>query len=807
MSGVKEKQQLKQITEEKLGGFITDVDIRKLKKFQQRRDDNFQRAVKFWRKRLPEKFSTEDIEKELRKARFEDAINIMFEGEQHPFKLTIDENGQERKDFYHYLGPGTKLIQRLRDEVKPINKIDEAGFIHDIDYTILSLKEKFLGEPITSEEVRESDERFANTVSENWSVDPITAGLVLSLFTGKKWLEATLTDPSGWVKDKRPADTLDNIVVQSLLEIEPEKFGSLFLFKEEKEKTPQRKAVEKLLDVIKKDIQLNIEFSKEFVEPSIIEEKKMATDFKKLPNFKPDEVRKLIDTDIYSKTFLARAVNRELDKLEGGKFRSKKRIRKLEGLKKLMDGDRMDPAEIEKATIQTFISTNWKDLGLTAESGSSKLSKNRMLDELAVEDAGRYVPEVKALLKDSMDFPIIPRWSSRQLQDRIPGLSDRIARSLSGYFGTLADIEESGDVSLDNLDIALEGLGVETFNRAIREFTDARFSFLKEGEEGEEEDVFEDALEVLSREEAPGVPPRPSGFFGVLREGLGALIPLGGGAIDAATGLPLGTTEAAAGVLGIGAPPPPEDVVFGRAQSLPATPRVRGEAEVPFVQGRPPAVRPKVSIAERRKVLREKQQRGESLTTREMKELFAPVAASERIAVEELQKSEAAREERLDKKGRAVSAALTRGKAYLDIYRVGDDVLQAPTKTIVQPKWAIRKPNEGDNFPVGSDVQRLDMGGTRSKQLKPNTGTVAPMKTRKRWRGMTNNPLAKVQSFSGAPTSGFTIANAPSSFVGDNSLNGVLAGGYGVKKPLMVGASGKSVQFMDAFSTRTNMPL
>jgi len=35
---------------------------------------------------------------------------------------------------YNYLGPGTRLEERLKQGIKPINPLDEAGLLHDISY-------------------------------------------------------------------------------------------------------------------------------------------------------------------------------------------------------------------------------------------------------------------------------------------------------------------------------------------------------------------------------------------------------------------------------------------------------------------------------------------------------------------------------------------------------------------------------------------------------------------------------------------------------------------------------------------------
>jgi len=56
-------------------------------------------------------------------------------GEMHAKKITR-KDGKLIYENYNFLGPGTKVEERLAKGVQPINQMDDAAHTHDQQYTL-----------------------------------------------------------------------------------------------------------------------------------------------------------------------------------------------------------------------------------------------------------------------------------------------------------------------------------------------------------------------------------------------------------------------------------------------------------------------------------------------------------------------------------------------------------------------------------------------------------------------------------------------------------------------------------------------
>jgi len=60
--------------------------------------------------------------------------------EMHAKKIT-QKDGKLKYENYNFLGPGTKVEERLAKKIQPINQMDDAARTHDQQYTLDSQKE------------------------------------------------------------------------------------------------------------------------------------------------------------------------------------------------------------------------------------------------------------------------------------------------------------------------------------------------------------------------------------------------------------------------------------------------------------------------------------------------------------------------------------------------------------------------------------------------------------------------------------------------------------------------------------------
>jgi len=112
-----------------------------------------------------------------------DSISL-FPGEKHAKKI---KNGEIIN--YTYLGPGTKVLERLARGDKPIDKLDEYARDHDKTYTLLFKKKLEKGIKVTKAEVQNADKVFINGVNRNKSENPMLAKVIGPIFKAKKIAE------------------------------------------------------------------------------------------------------------------------------------------------------------------------------------------------------------------------------------------------------------------------------------------------------------------------------------------------------------------------------------------------------------------------------------------------------------------------------------------------------------------------------------------------------------------------------------------------------------------------------------------
>ena len=112
-----------------------------------------------------------------------DSISL-FPCEKHAKKI---KNGEIIN--YTYLGPGTKVLERLARGDKPIDKLDEYARDHDKTYTLLFKKKLEKGIKVTKAEVQNADKTFVDGVNRNKSENPMLAKVIPPLFKAKKIAE------------------------------------------------------------------------------------------------------------------------------------------------------------------------------------------------------------------------------------------------------------------------------------------------------------------------------------------------------------------------------------------------------------------------------------------------------------------------------------------------------------------------------------------------------------------------------------------------------------------------------------------
>ena len=86
-------------------------------------------------------------------------------GEMHAKKL-VREDGKLKYNSYRFLGPGTRVEERLAKGVQPINEMDNAARTHDQQYSLDFQKRMEKGEKVSKQEVQAADKRFVQKVKQ-----------------------------------------------------------------------------------------------------------------------------------------------------------------------------------------------------------------------------------------------------------------------------------------------------------------------------------------------------------------------------------------------------------------------------------------------------------------------------------------------------------------------------------------------------------------------------------------------------------------------------------------------------------------
>jgi hypothetical protein len=109
-------------------------------------------------------------------------------GEMHAKKI-VRKNGKIMKQNYNYAGPGTQVERRLAQNIQPIDGIDAAAKIHDIDYTLNFQKRMKRGEKVSKQEVQMADKKFVDSVKQNKADNPVLATIIPPVFKAKEVAE------------------------------------------------------------------------------------------------------------------------------------------------------------------------------------------------------------------------------------------------------------------------------------------------------------------------------------------------------------------------------------------------------------------------------------------------------------------------------------------------------------------------------------------------------------------------------------------------------------------------------------------
>jgi hypothetical protein len=106
----------------------------------------------------------------------------------------------------HYLGPWNSLTEEYRRTHPPVDKADEAGLNHDLEYSDIArnVKEGKLSSDIATKLTRESDKKFLKTMREQWTTSPWKTTLGYLGIKGKNILEDVgILNPKLFVRMKR----------------------------------------------------------------------------------------------------------------------------------------------------------------------------------------------------------------------------------------------------------------------------------------------------------------------------------------------------------------------------------------------------------------------------------------------------------------------------------------------------------------------------------------------------------------------------------------------------------------------------
>lgn len=105
----------------------------------------------------------------------------------------------------HYLGPFNSLDPEYIRTHPPVDRADEAGLHHDLEYEDIATRRKAgnLNAVDANRLTRESDNRFLNTMKQEWTTSPWKSSLGYLGIKGKNILEdAGILNPNLFVRQK-----------------------------------------------------------------------------------------------------------------------------------------------------------------------------------------------------------------------------------------------------------------------------------------------------------------------------------------------------------------------------------------------------------------------------------------------------------------------------------------------------------------------------------------------------------------------------------------------------------------------------
>jgi hypothetical protein len=106
----------------------------------------------------------------------------------------------------YYLGPFNSLTDEYRRTHPPVDKADEAGLNHDLEYTDIArlAKDKKITSDVATKLTRESDNKFLSTMRNQWTTSPWKTTLGYIGIKGKNILEDIgVINPNIFVREKK----------------------------------------------------------------------------------------------------------------------------------------------------------------------------------------------------------------------------------------------------------------------------------------------------------------------------------------------------------------------------------------------------------------------------------------------------------------------------------------------------------------------------------------------------------------------------------------------------------------------------
>jgi hypothetical protein len=106
----------------------------------------------------------------------------------------------------YYLGPFNSLTEEYRRTHPPVDKADEAGLNHDLEYTDIAKlrKDNKISQSEATRLTRESDNKFLTTMRNQWTTSPWKTTLGYLGIKGKNILEDVgVINPDIFVRAKK----------------------------------------------------------------------------------------------------------------------------------------------------------------------------------------------------------------------------------------------------------------------------------------------------------------------------------------------------------------------------------------------------------------------------------------------------------------------------------------------------------------------------------------------------------------------------------------------------------------------------